>query len=294
MQVDAGGLRLEVDVRGPAGAPPLLMIMGLGMQLTGWPDELVDALVARGFRVIRFDNRDAGLSQGFEAMGVPNLMAASLQWLLRLPVRAPYSLADMAGDVLGLMAALDLESAHVCGASMGGMIAQHLAAGHPSRVRSLTLMMTSSGARRLPQPRAHIRQALMARPAGDDADAVMAHLTHLMHLIGSPGYRPDPVAQQARLQAAFQRAWRPDGTARQLVAVAADGDRTPLLRRIRAPTAVIHGREDPLVPPAAGEDLARHIAGATLDLVPGMGHDLPQPLLTRFADGIAAAARRAP
>jgi pimeloyl-ACP methyl ester carboxylesterase len=293
MQVDAGGLRLEVDITGPADGPPLLMIMGLGMQLTGWPDDLVDLLVKHGFRVIRFDNRDAGLSQGFESLGVPNLMAASLQWLLRLPVHAPYSLADMAGDVLGLMAALGLDSAHVCGASMGGMVAQHLAASHPQRVRSLTLMMTSSGARRLPQPRAHIRHALMARPGGDDADAVMAHLTHLMHLIGSPGYRPDPAAQQERLRAAFDRAWRPDGTARQLVAVAADGDRTPLLRQIRAPTAVIHGREDPLLPPAAGEDLARHIAGATLDLVPGMGHDLPQPLLGRFADTIAAVARRA-
>ena len=293
MQVSAGGLAIEVDDQGPPTGAPLLLIMGLGMQLVTWPPELVTALVARGFRVVRFDNRDAGLSQGFDHLGVPNLAVASLRWLLRLPVRAPYALADMAADALGVLDALGIERAHVCGASMGGMIAQHLAAHHPERVRSLTLMMTSSGARRLPQPRAHLRRALLARPRGGDREAVLAYLTHLLHLIGSPDYRPDPEEFRRRLEASVARAWRPAGTARQLAAIVADGDRTPLLRHIQAPTAVIHGRADPLVPPAAGEDLAHHISGATLDLVPGMGHDLPLPLLARFADTIAAVARRA-
>jgi pimeloyl-ACP methyl ester carboxylesterase len=292
MQVSANGLAIEVDDQGPPGAPPLLLIMGLGMQLIAWPDELVALLLARGFRVVRFDNRDAGLSQGFDQLGVPNLAVGALRYMLHLPLRAPYRIEDMAGDALGVLDALGIGQAHVCGASMGGMIAQHLAARHPQRVRSLTLMMTTSGARRLPQPRAHVRRALLARPADNGQDAVVAHLNHLLHLIGSPGYRPDPAEFERRLRAAVARAWRPAGTARQLTAVAADGDRTPLLRHITAPTCVIHGRDDPLIPPAAGEDLAHHIAGARIDLVPGMGHDLPLPLLERFADAIAANAAR--
>jgi pimeloyl-ACP methyl ester carboxylesterase len=293
MQVRANGLAIEVDVRGPADGEPLLLIMGLGMQLVAWPDALVDDLAARGFRVVRFDNRDAGLSQGFDELGVPNLAVAALRWLLRLPVRSPYGIADMADDALGVLDALGIAQAHLCGASMGGMIAQHLAARHPERVRSLTLMMTTSGARRLPQPAAQVRRALLRRPRGSDADSVVDHLEWLLHLIGSPAYRPDPAAQRRRLAASVARAWRPAGTARQLTAVVADGDRTPLLRRIGAPTAIIHGRADPLVPMACGEDLAHHIAGATIDLVPGMGHDLPDALLPRFADTIAAVAARA-
>lgn len=293
MRVDAGGTAIEVDDRGPRDGAPLLMIMGLGMQLTAWPEPLVELLIARGFRVVRMDNRDAGLSEGFDARGVPSLPVAALRWMLRLRVRAPYALADMAGDALGVLDALGIARAHVCGASMGGMIAQHLAAAHPDRIASLTLIMTTSGARRLPQPAAHVRRALMARPRSPAAADVVAHYEHLFRLIGSPAYRPEPAELHARVAASVARAWRPAGTARQLVAIVADGDRTPMLRRIVAPTAVIHGRDDPLVPAACGEDLARHIAGATLDLVPGMGHDLPEALWPRFADTIAANARRA-
>jgi pimeloyl-ACP methyl ester carboxylesterase len=287
MQLSANGLQIEVDDRGPPGGEPVLLIMGLGMQLVAWPDELVDALVARGMRVIRFDNRDAGLSQGFDHLGVPHLGVAALRYLLRLPVRAPYAIADMAADALGVLDALGVAQAHVCGASMGGMIAQHLAAHHPRRVSRLTLMMTTSGSRRLPQPRAHIQRALLARPDGSDPEAVVAHLERLLHLIGSPGFRPDPQRLRERLRAAVARAWRPAGTARQLCAVVADGDRTPMLRLIQAPTTVIHGRDDPLVPAACGEDLAHRIAGARLELIAGMGHDLPLALVPRFVDAIA-------
>jgi pimeloyl-ACP methyl ester carboxylesterase len=293
MRVAANGLAIEVDDRGPAAGEPLLLVMGLGMQLLGWPDELLAALAARGLRPIRFDNRDTGLSQGFDHLGVPNLPAAMLRWMLRLPVPAPYRLADMAADALGVLDALGIGRAHVCGASMGGMIAQHLAAHHPDRVASLTLMMTTSGSRRLPQPAMHVRRALLGRPRSKDPDDIVAYLERLLHVLGSPGYRPDPLRQRERLQAFVARAWRPAGTARQLLAIAADGDRTPMLRQIRAPTAIIHGRADPLVPPACGEDLAHRIAGATIDLVPGMGHDLPLDLLPRFADTIAGVARRA-
>jgi pimeloyl-ACP methyl ester carboxylesterase len=291
--VRANGLSIAIDVQGPPQGEPLLLIMGLGMQLLGWPEELVAELALRGFRVIRLDNRDAGLSAGFDHTGTPNLALAALRHAMRLPVAAPYAIADMAEDALGVLDALGVTSAHVCGASMGGMIAMHLAAKHPPRVKSLTLLMTSSGSRALPQAAWRVQRALLSRPAGRDEAAVVRHLERVLEVIGSPGFRPEPARQRARLQAMVRRAWRPAGTARQLVAVAADGDRTPLLARIAAPTAVIHGRDDPLVPVAAGRDLAARIAGATLDEVPGMGHDLPVPLLARFADQMLAAARRA-
>ena len=293
MRIRANGIAIEVDDQGAPDGEPLLLIMGLGMQLVAWPEALVQALVSRGFRVLRMDNRDAGLSQGFDELGVPRLAGVMLRYALHRPVPAPYGLADMAADARGVLDALGVARAHVCGASMGGMIAQHLAARHPDRVKSLTLMMTTSGARRLPQPALHLRRALIARPAGHDPAAVVAHLERLMRLIGSPAYPTPPDELRRRLQASVQRAWRPAGTARQLVAVVADGDRSPLLARIEAPTRVIHGEADPLVPVAAGRDLAAKIRDAQADLVPGMGHDLPLPLLPRFAAAIADNAGRA-
>ena len=287
MHVTANRLQIEIDVQGPADGPPLLLIMGLGMPLVGWPEELVALLVQRGIRVIRLDNRDAGLSQGFEAFGVPSLTAASLRYLLHLRVPCAYTLADMAADALGVLDVLGIASAHVCGASMGGMIAQHLAAMHPQRVKSLALIMTTSGNRRLPQPRFAVRQALLKRPASQQVDAVVAHLEGLLRVIGSPAYPADPLQQHQRLTAMVRRAWRPDGTVRQLLAVAADGDRSALLGRIRAPTRIIHGQADPLVPVAAAHDLQRKIGGASVEIIPGMGHDLPQALLPRLATVLA-------
>ena len=293
MRVPSNGLEIEVDDQGSPGGEPVLLIMGLGMQLIGWPEELVQDLVRRGFRVLRFDNRDAGLSSGFDHLGPPRLRRALVRHALGLPVRAPYGIADMAADALGVLDALGLGSVHLVGASMGGMIAQHLAARHPRRVRSLTLMMTTTGARRLPQPRLAVRRALVSRPDGRDPAAVVRHLERVIRLIGSPSFPPEPERLRERLQRSVQRAWRPAGTARQLMAVAADADRTPMLRWIGAPTRVIHGEADPLVPVAAGHELVRHIAGAEGDFIAGMGHDLPLQLLPRFAEGIAANSARA-
>jgi pimeloyl-ACP methyl ester carboxylesterase len=293
MQIAANGLAIEIDDQGPPGADPLLLIMGLGMQLVAWPQELVQLLVSRGFRVIRLDNRDAGLSQGFDRLGMPNLGLAALRYALRLPVKSPYSIADMAGDALGVLDALGLQRAHVCGASMGGMIAQHLAARHPQRVKSLTLMMTTSGSRKLPQPSLSVQRALLKRPADNSPEAAAERMQGLFGVIGSPAYPPDAAELRAQLLAYALRANRPAGTARQLMAVAADGDRTPLLPRISAPTCVIHGSADPLVPLGCGQDLAARIPGAVIDIVPGMGHDLPQRLLERFADGMRKNAARA-
>lgn len=293
MQIASNGIHIEVDDQGPANAEPLLLIMGLGMQLIGWPDELVQLLVLRGFRVIRLDNRDVGLSQGFDHLGVPNLGMAALRHTFRLPVRSPYSLRDMAADALGVLDALGLQRVHVCGASMGGMIAQHLAAEHPDRVKSLTLMMTTTGARRLPQAKWAVQKVLLSRPDGTDPAAVVAHLQKVLRLIGSPSFPAESERLRQRLQDSVNRAWRPAGTARQLAAVVADGDRSALVARIQSPTCIIHGHADPLVPVAAGHDLGARIPGATVDIVPGMGHDLPVQLLPRFADAIAQVARRA-
>ena len=293
MQIIANGLQIEVDIQGPEHGEPILLIMGLGMQLIGWPDELVQMLVQRGFRVIRHDNRDVGLSQGFDRLGVPNVMVEALRQRLRMRVRAPYQMADMAADALGVLDALGIERVHLCGASMGGMIAQHIAAKHPRRVKSLTLIMTTSGARGLKQPHPRVLRVLLSRPQTADAQTYMTHMKHVLSVIGSPAYPPDPQRLQQRLMASFTRAYRPAGTARQLVAVAADGDRSPLLHRIVAPTRVIHGEADPLVPVPAAHDLVAKIPGAVADIVPGMGHDLPQPLLPRIAEGIVQNAGRA-
>ena len=292
MRVVANGIGIEVDDQGPADGEPLLLIMGLGMQLIGWPDELVQELVTRGFRVIRLDNRDAGLSQGFDKLGTPNLALAGLRYSLRLAAKSPYSLKDMAADCLGVLDALGLQQAHVCGASMGGMIAQHLAVRHPTRVKSLTLIMTTTGARNLPQPGLRVRGALLSRPANNSPEAVVAHLSRVFSIIGSPAYPPDAARLRERLRASVARAWRPAGTARQLAAVMADGDRSILVQNLRVPTRVIHGESDPLVPAAAGRELARLIPGAEADFIPGMGHDLPTQLLPRIAQGIADNARR--
>jgi len=293
MKISANGLSIEVDDQGPPGGPPLMLVMGLGMQLVAWPDELVADLVGRGFRVIRFDNRDIGLSQYLDHLETPNVALAGIRYALHLKPRSPYSLTDMAGDAFGVLDALGIHSAHVVGASMGGMIAQRMAAAHPQRVRSLGLIMTTAGARELPQPGLAIRQAMLRRPAGDDAASVTAHLQWLLGVIGSPAYPSDPDRLRQRLLATVRRAWHPAGTQRQLLAVMADGDRTPLLARISAPTVVIHGLSDPLIPPMAGQHLAQHIAGATTDFIPGMGHDLPLPLLPRIAATLADNAARA-
>src|SRR4051812_32047208 len=235
MKLATNGISIEVEDAGRPDGVPLLLVMGLGMQLTSWPAELVQLLVARGFRVIRFDNRDAGRSQGFDELGVPSVPVAALKRLMHLPLDAPYTLRDMAADTLGVLDALGIARAHVCGASLGGMIAQHLAAEHPGRVASLTLMMTTSGSRRLPQPTTKAQLALVSRPSGRTRDALIEHMVRVLTVIGSPAFRADPRELRSRVAAGLDRAYRPAGTARQLLAVAADGDRTPLLARITAP-----------------------------------------------------------
>lgn len=293
MRLASNGLQFEVTDEGPRDGQPLLMIMGLGMQLTAWPDGLVQQLIERGFRVIRFDNRDIGLSSALDDHGLPNLGLAAMLYALHLPTPQPaYMLRDMAQDALGLLDALQVRDFHVVGASMGGMIAQHLALLAPKRIKSLTLMMTTSGARRLPGPSLKLRAALLSRPARPtDMDCVIDHLQGIYRLIGSPAYPAAPQELRARVAAHVKRSYRPRGVARQLAAIVADSQRAKLVSQIRTPTLIIHGKADPMVPPAAAPDLQRRIAGSTLELVEGMGHDLPEPLWPRFVAGIGGVAR---
>ncbi len=284
MRIQANGIAIEVDDAGAPNDPAVLLIMGLGMQLTAWPQPLVDDLVRRGRRVIRLDNRDAGLTQGFDEHGKPNMAWALLRHALGLSISTPYRIADMAQDAVAVLDALGIAQAHVVGASMGGMIAQHIAARHAHRVSRLTLMMTTPGARRLPQAAPKVRAALLDRRGADatDVDALVERYVRLFGLIGSPAYPPDPVMLRQRLHDSIRRANRPNGVLRQMVAIAADGDRSAMVRGIAVPTHIIHGAADPLIPAAAAQALHGLIEGSTIELVEGMGHDLPRELWPRF------------
>jgi pimeloyl-ACP methyl ester carboxylesterase len=287
MKVRANGIDIEVEDTGGAGRPAMLLIMGLGMQLVAWPDNLVRWLVDAGYRVVRHDNRDAGLSQGFDELGTGNLLWQGLRYRLGLQVRSAYTLQDMAEDSLGVLDALGIRRAHVMGASMGGMIAQRVAVTAPERVASLLSVMSSSGARGLPGPRSDVQRLLMRRPAGTDEAALVAHSMRLVKLIAGPVFPPDEAALRERLVHALRRAYRPRGLLRQITAVAADRGRADLLARITSPTLVLHGNADPLVPVACGLDTSRRIPGARFALVPGMGHDLTPELVEMLLVHIA-------
>ena len=286
-QATVNGIRITYEDKGPKEAPAILLVMGLGGQLTLWPDEFVDALNTRGFRTIRYDNRDVGLSTRFEAAGVPNLKWMFVKAAIGLPVRPAYTLADMAADGIGLLDHLGIDRAHVVGVSMGGMISQHIAARYPQRILSLTSVMSTTGNRRLPRARKEAMQVLANRPMSGDKEALIAYSVNAARVIGSAGYPSAEDRLQARVRADFERGWYPQGVARQMAAIVADGDRRSMLKKVKAPTLVIHGEDDPLVPLPGGRDTADNIAGARLKTIPGMGHDLPLALVDTLADAIA-------
>ena len=284
----AAPLHIEYESLGDPSRPAIVLIMGLGMQLTGWPDDFCHGLAARGYRVVRFDNRDCGLSGRAPGKKRANLMLAMAASALGLPVRTPYTLDDMAGDAVGLMDRLGIARAHIVGVSMGGMIAQVLAARWPQRVLSLTSIMSSSGNRRVSRPSKQAGKVLLSRPADPkDPESVIEYLVKMFGVIGSPGYPSTPEELRRRVGPSVRRAYEPAGTARQLLAIIASGDRRKLLRTITAPTLVIHGASDPLVPVAAGRDTAQQIPDAALLVIDGMGHDLPDALLPRLVQAIA-------
>jgi pimeloyl-ACP methyl ester carboxylesterase len=294
--IRSNGIELDYSVQGEPAAVPVLLIMGLGMPAAMWPDEFVQALVAQGLRVITFDNRDSGGSTRFDNIAVPNVMLAIARALVRRKVRSPYDLDDMAADSIGLLDALGIDRAHVVGVSMGGMIAQVLAARHPQRVLSLTSIMSSTGnpQRRIAfGKRRALRAILRAPPPSDDIPATVTHLERVFAAIGSPGFPQDAGLQRQHFERVARRGLYRNGTARQLLAILGSGDRREMLRGISAPTYVIHGGDDPLVPLAAGIDTARNIPGARLEVIMGMGHDFPPALLSAVAVRIAEHCRRA-
>ena len=289
-QIKANGVNLEYETLGD-GPETVLLIMGLGAQMTRWSSDFVGELASRGYRVIRYDNRDVGLSTRFDAAGVPNVKWMIVKSVIGLPIRPAYTLADMAADGIGLLDHLAIERAHIVGVSMGGMISQHIAARYPERVLSLTSVMSTTGNRRLPRAKKEAMQVLANRPMSGDKEALIAYSVNAARVIGSPGYPSAEDRLQRRVRADFERGWYPQGVARQMAAIIADGDRRALLKSVKAPTLVIHGEDDPLVPLPGGRDTADNIAGARLLTIPGMGHDLPLALVDTMADAIAEHAK---
>ncbi|HEU5428488.1 MAG TPA: alpha/beta hydrolase [Actinocrinis sp.] len=289
-RAEANGIELEYDTFGAPQDRPLMLIMGLGTQMTAWEPGFCAMLAERGHYVIRFDNRDIGLSTQFDQLPEPDLLAI----LSGDPRTAPYFLADMADDAAGLLDALGIEKAHIVGASMGGMIAQELAIRHSERVLSLCSIMSTTGNHSVGQPSPDAMAVLMAPLAADRAEAI-ERTVNVQRVIGSktPEYEVTDQVRYDRAVAAYDRAYRPAGGNRQLAAIAASPDRTDALGALKMPVVVIHGDQDPLVNVSGGRATAAAIPGAELLVIPGMAHDLPEPLWPAFVDVIVANAAKA-
>jgi pimeloyl-ACP methyl ester carboxylesterase len=283
-----GELEICYETFGNPDAPTLLLVMGLGTQMIGWPDAFCQALAARGFQVIRYDNRDSGRSTHLRQYRPPTIR----QLLLRDRSAAHYSLADMAEDGIGLLDRLGIARAHVAGASMGGMIAQTMAARHPDRVLSLASIMSNTGHRWKGTPGLRVYPMFMRRPADNREGAIESTLS-TFRLIGSPGFPFEEEELRRVAQLSYERGYNPAGTARQLAAILAAGDRVAELRRITAPTVVIHGTRDRLVRPSGGRETVKAIPGSRLVEIEGMGHDLPPGAWNRIIDAIVSNAQRA-
>jgi len=292
-QVKANGIRIEYEEFGPVAGEPVQLIMGLGAQLTRWPLGLIEMLTARGYRVIRFDNRDVGLSERFHAAGPANVAQIMADATAGKTPKSAYVLNDMAKDAVGLLETLKIARAHIVGASMGGMIAQMVAANHPERTLSLTSIMSSTGNRALPPAKPEAMAVLMTRPESQELEAIVANGIRAQRTIGSPAYPATDAELRARIEEDFKRAYYPDGFSRQMAAIIASGDRRDALKKITAPTVVLHGADDPLVPIDGGRDTAANIRDAELRVIPGMGHDLPMALFPVVVEAIEAAAARA-
>jgi pimeloyl-ACP methyl ester carboxylesterase len=293
--VSANGIRIEYETFGEPAAPPLLLIMGLGGQLIHWPEEFCRQLAEHGFCVIRYDNRDSGLSTVFEQAGVPDFMSVAAALARGEAVRPPYTIEDMAGDAVGLLDRLGMEKAHVCGMSMGGMIAQTVALRHPSRVLSVVSIFSSTGNPELPPPRPDALEALTA-PIPSEREAFIEHTLRYFRIVTGPGIAFDEDAHCAVTARSYDRSFIPAGAARQMMSIMVRGNRRPALSAVTAPTLVIHGDADPVVPLEAGIDTAEAIPGAKLEIIRGMGHELPlmNPHWTAILELIAAHAASVP
>jgi pimeloyl-ACP methyl ester carboxylesterase len=294
--INTNGLSLYYESIGNDADPPLVLIMGLAAQMTLWPDGFCEMLANKGFRVIRFDNRDVGLSTHLDHLGKPNIPLAYMKFMLGMPLNAPYKIDDMAADASGLIGALNLGRAHIVGASMGGMIAQNLAASVPSAVASLTSIMSTTGRRSLPKASWRTTKALLKPPAKlGDTEGAIKRMMHVFRAIASKTHPPTEAEIRDICERHILRANHPEGGLRQMIAIAASDDRTHIVRQIKAPTLIIHGDEDELIPYAAGLETARAIreGGGTANslILEGMGHDFPEVFWPRLVEAIAVHAQ---
>ncbi len=283
--VTANGITIEYEERGSNSDPVIMLVRGLGTQLIDWPEDLIDGLAGKGFRVVYHDNRDAGLSSKIEDAGTPDIMTIMGKVMRGEPGEAPYNIDDMAFDVVGLQDALGISSAHVLGISMGGMIVQVLAAKHRERVSSMISVMSSSGNPDLPPGKPEAMQVLMTPPKDpDNRESVILHGMEIQRITGSPGFPENEEVRRRISTARYDRCHCPEGQMRQLAGVFASGSRVELLKTISLPSLIIHGADDPLVPVEAGKDTAANIPGASLEIIEGMGHNIPTELVPRFVD----------
>ncbi len=296
-QAQANGITLEYDSFGRAGDPTILLIMGFSAQMIMWPVAFCRGLAERGFRVIRFDNRDVGKSTHLTNLGAPNVPEAMMKMMSGQTVTAPYHLEDMAQDSVALLDALGVENAHIVGASMGGMIAQIVAAKHPKHARSLVSIMSTTGNRSLPQAKPEAMAAITTPPASDSREDRIAAGVKALRVIGSPGYPATDAELREAVIANIDRVpYDPAGVGRQLLAIVAATPRNDILKNVMCPALVIHGADDPLIPVEGGKDTAASIPGAKLTIVPGMAHDFTDalvPIYLEHVGGFAAQVERA-
>lgn len=290
-RIASNGIELCHDTFGERSSPPLLLIMGLAAQMIAWDEEFCGQLAQRGFYVIRFDNRDVGQSTYLSQAGVPDVAAALAAAMQGKPVNAPYRLEDMAADAIGLLDALGIDRAHVVGASMGGAIAQTMAIHHPQRLRTMTSIMSTTGAPGLPPPTPEA-MAVLLKPTPGDRAAYLEGYSQTWKVLRAGSFPQDEARDRPRAERNFERGLNPAGVARQLAAVLASGSRRDALAAVRLPTLVIHGAADPLVPPACGVDTVNAIAGAKLLLIERMGHALPLFAWPQIIDAIVDHARQ--
>jgi pimeloyl-ACP methyl ester carboxylesterase len=288
-QVEANGISIEVEEFGDPVDPPVLLIMGLGAQMITWPEDFCRLLADAGHHVIRFDNRDVGLSTWFDEAGEPDMMALFDAAMSGQPVESTYLLSDMADDAVGVLDALGLDDAHIVGASMGGMIAQRVAINHPDRTRSLCSIMSMP---RFITGDPEVSAALMGEDPGNREGRIDMGI-EVARLLAGDGFPFDEKRARANAEATVDRAWHPEGTSRHMAAIIVDGDRTEGLRGVTAPTVVIHGTSDRLVIPQGGEETAAAVPGAELVWVEGMGHDLPVGAHRQVVEAVAKLVVRA-
>ena len=283
--IKANGITINYEDRGPADGKPLLLVNGYTSTMMSWPLPLMDGLKARGFRVIRYDNRDVGKSEKLK--GIPNM--GDVMQALKAGTKAdiPYHLSDMAADGMGLLDALGIKRAHIMGISMGGMIVQSMAINHPEKIISATSIMSSTGNPDLPKATDAAMVALQERPASTDRETVLRHNMKGRRVYQSPAYPMSDEALYQKCATEYDHMYYPEGATRQYAAIIADGSRVERLKKVDLPFLVIHGKADPLVPVEGGIDTAKHVAGAKLELIDGMGHDLPVELCPRYVELIA-------